>query len=145
LALLFLKSGMSLQENIVVQLAKFNDVEKSRSNAIWSNHCKEPITINQGDQVFVSKSYIDTRNLSSSAIVILEDTPLELEFYFYWINDGNPGSVSSGLNLPTDTTNPWWFFNNSGSDYNPPKYTVRPRVIQGNTFQHTHRRPQVES
>ena len=116
---------MSLQENIVVQLAKFNDVEKSRSNAIWSNHCKEPITINQGDQVFVSKSYIDTRNLSSSAIVILEDTPLELEFYFYWINDGNPGSVSSGLNLPTDTTNPWWFFNNSGSDYNPPKYTVQ--------------------
>ena len=114
-----------IEDNIVIQLAKFNDVESSISNAMWSNHCKQQITINQGDQVMISKSYIDTRNLSSSAIVILEDTPLELEFYFYWINDGNPGSLTSGLNLPTDTTNPWWLFNNSGGDYNPPKYTVQ--------------------
>ena len=88
---------MSLTDDIVIQLAKFNDMGNSQSNAIWNNHNKQSVTINQGDQVMISKSYIDTRSLSSNAIVILEDTPLELEFYFYWVNNGNPGNTTAGL------------------------------------------------
>ena len=120
-----------IEDTIVIQLAKFNDVDPSLGNAVWSNHTKQLVTINQGDQVLVSKSYIDTRDLTSSGIVILEDTPLELEMFFYWINDGNPGSLSTGLNLiPTQGqyNQPWW--GTPGgildiSSYSPPDYTVQ--------------------
>ena len=86
-----------IEEAVCIQLAKFNDTEKSVSNARWSNHNKQPVTINQGDSISITKSFIDTRSLSSAGIVILEDTPLELEMFFYWVNDGNPGSVATGL------------------------------------------------
>jgi hypothetical protein len=86
-----------IEEAVCIQLAKFNDTEKSVSNARWSNHNKQPVTINQGDSISITKSFIDTRSLSSAGIVILEDTPLELEMFFYWINDGNPGSTSTGF------------------------------------------------
>lgn len=89
---------MSLTNDIVIQLAKFNDTANNPSNAVWENHTKQTVTINQGDQIMISKAYVDTRSLSSANIVILEDTPLELEMYFYWINDGNPGSDALGLN-----------------------------------------------
>jgi hypothetical protein len=120
-----------IEDTIVIQLAKFNDVDPSLGNAIWSNHTKQLVTINQGDQVLVSKSYIDTRDLTSSGIVILEDTPLELEMFFYWINDGNPGSLSTGLNLiPTQGqyNQPWWGIPGGildVSSYSPPDYTVQ--------------------
>lgn len=90
---------MSITNDIVIQLGKFNETVKKRDslNSIWTNHCKQQITINEGDQVMVSKSYIDTRNLSSSAIVIAEDTELELEMWYYWINDSSCGSQESAF------------------------------------------------
>jgi hypothetical protein len=110
-----------IEDTIVIQLAKFNDKEKSISNAVWSNHTKQAITINQGDQILISKSYIDTRNLSASGIVILEDTPLELEMFFYWINDGNPGSVETGF-----TNNTIFYPASTGDPPVPfPEYTVQ--------------------
>lgn len=93
-----------ITNNIVVQLARFND-PNAISNSEWSNYQKETITINQGDSIAVSKAFIDTRNLSTNAIVILEDTPLELEMFFYWINDGNPGNLANGFVNP----NSIWF------------------------------------
>ena len=109
---------MSLTNDIVIQLAKFNDMGTSQSNAVWENHTKQTVTVNQGDQIMISKAYVDTRNLSSASIVILEDTPLELEMYYYWINDGNPGSNSVGLN-------DYNFTGGLGSWYNSP-------VVYGN-------------
>lgn len=109
---------MSLTNDIVIQLAKFNDMGASQSNAVWENHTKQTVTVNQGDQIMISKAYVDTRSLSSANIVILEDTPLELEMYYYWINDGNPGSDSLGLNHND-------FSNGPGSWYNSP-------VVYGN-------------
>ena len=88
---------MSLGSQIVVQLAKFND-KNAPSNSSWRNHTKESVTINQGDSIMVSKAFIDTRNLSSNNITILEDLPVELEMYFYIINNGNPGSQAQGFN-----------------------------------------------
>ena len=123
-----------IEDTIVIQLAKFNDVEKSVANSVWSNHTKQLLTINQGDQVLISKSYIDTRDLTSSGIVILEDTPLELEMFFYWINDGNPGSLSTGLNATgvdgRDNSGLWWNPPANGKEswnntYSPPHYTVQ--------------------
>ena len=96
-----------IEEAVCIQLAKFNDVEKSVSNARWSNHNKQPVTINQGDSISITKSFIDTRNLSSAGITILVDTPLELEMFFYWINDGNPGNLANGFNDPNDSS--VWF------------------------------------
>lgn len=113
-----------ITNNIVVQLARFNDTS-AISNSEWSNYQKETITINQGDSIAVSKAFIDTRNLSTNAIVILEDTPLELEMFFYWINDGNPGSDSSGFKtLAGNGVLPWYMV--YGTDSFPPfsQYTV---------------------
>jgi len=81
---------------VVLQLAKFND-KSSTNNAEWSNHINESVIINEGDQIIVSKAFIDTRDLASENIVISEDTELELEMYFYWINDSNPGSDEGGF------------------------------------------------
>lgn len=107
-----------IEEAVCIQLAKFNDTEKSVSNARWSNHNKQPVTINQGDSISITKSFIDTRNLSSAGITILVDTPLELELFFYWINDGNPGSTSTGFsNLEN------WALGNGSFVF--PTYTVQ--------------------
>jgi len=81
---------------IVLQLAKFND-NSSINTASWSNHINEPLTLNEGDEIIVTKAFLDTRNLSSSNIFIAEDIDLELEIYFYWINDSNPGSNPDGF------------------------------------------------
>ena len=120
-----------IEEAVCIQLAKFNDTEKSVSNARWSNHNKQPVTINQGDSISITKSFIDTRNLSGSGITILEDTPLELEMFFYWINDGNPGNLANAFT----NYNSIWFVPlpaSSGSDPNAdianftaPEYTVQ--------------------
>jgi len=110
-----------IEEAVCIQLAKFNDTEKSVSNARWSNHNKQPVTINQGDSISITKSFIDTRNLSSAGITILVDTPLELEMFFYWVNDGNPGSVETGF-----TDNTIFYPASTGDPPVPfPQYTVQ--------------------
>lgn len=81
---------------IVIQLAKFND-NTSVNTASWSNHINEALTLNEGDEIIVTKAFLDTRNLSSSNIFIAEDIELELEIYFYWVNDSNPGSNPDGF------------------------------------------------
>ena len=111
-----------ITNNIVVQLARFNDTYAT-SNSQWTNYQKETITINQGDSVVVTKAFIDTRNLSTNQIVILEDTPLELEMYFYWINNGNPGNTVTGFS-PLQN----WAIGNKTTPYPPPtfpEYTVQ--------------------
>ena len=121
---------MSLTNDIVIQLAKFNDMGASQSNAVWENHTKQTVTVNQGDQIMISKAYVDTRSLSSANIVILEDTPLELEMYYYWINDGNPGSDSLGLNHNDFSDGPGYWYNSpvvygNHNTWIAPNYTVQ--------------------
>ena len=117
-----------ITNNIVVQLARFND-NSAISNSQWSNYQKETITINQGDSVVVTKAFIDTRNLSTNQIVILEDLPVELEMYFYIINNGNPGSQAQGFNSNEPGKVNWLGPNTCKLDvaykvcYNPPVFT----------------------
>jgi len=120
----------AIQEAVCIQLAKFNDIENSISNARWSNHNKEPVTINQGDNISITKAFVDTRNLSSSGITILDDLPVELEMYFYIINNGNPGSQAQGFNANSSNSRTNWVGPNGckvdNSDkgcYDPPAFT----------------------
>lgn len=120
----------AIQEAVCIQLAKFNDIENSISNARWSNHNKEPVTINQGDNISITKAFVDTRNLSSSGITILDDLPVELEMYFYIINNGNPGSQAQGFNSNDPGKVTWIGPNqckittiNEGVCYDPPVFT----------------------
>ena len=120
----------AIQEAVCIQLAKFNDIENSISNARWSNHNKEPVTINQGDNISITKAFVDTRNLSSSGITILDDLPVELEMYFYIINNGNPGSQAQGFNSNDPGKVTWIGPNqckittiNEGVCYDPPSFT----------------------
>lgn len=108
--------------DVVIQLASYNSTNKV-DNAEWTNNCHEQITINQGDQVVVSKAYLDTRLSSSGNIIIPFDVPLSLEIYFYWINDGNPGNSKSFFNQTWTGGAPasWW---ESSVGYVPPEYTV---------------------
>lgn len=95
-----------MDNEIVIQLAKYND-KTTNENSSWSNHTHETITLNEGDQVLVSKAFIDTRNLTSANITIEQDLELELEFYFYWINDSNPGSSALGFSASDGTRESW--------------------------------------
>jgi hypothetical protein len=136
----------AIQEAVCIQLAKFNDIENSVSNARWSNHNKEPVTINQGDNISITKAFVDTRNLSSSGITILDDLPVELEMYFYIINNGNPGSQAQGFNSNEPGKVNWLGPNTCKLDiankvcYDPPAFTrqytlqTSPNIIfQNNT------------
>ena len=133
---------------VVIQLAKFND-KSSTNNADWNNHTNESIVLNEGDSIIVSKAFLDTRDLASNNIVIQEDTDLELEFYFYWINDSNPGEteLAFGSCEQTDVTNVknignvWWQYPNptgypgienigEGSSFNPLTYTFPNYSVQ---------------
>jgi hypothetical protein len=83
-----------MSESTVVQLARFNATQFA-SNSEWTTDLKESIILNQGDQVVVSKVYLDSRLNTSNNIVIPIDTPLELEFYFYYMLPPDAASVQS--------------------------------------------------
>jgi len=95
-----------MDNEIVIQLAKFND-KTTTNNSNWSNNTNESITINEGDQILVSKAFIDTRDLTSANITIEKDIELELEYHFYWINDSNPGTNSKGFSSSVGTKESW--------------------------------------
>ena len=95
-----------MNNEIVVQLAKFND-KSTTKNSNWSNNINESITLNQGDEVLVSKAFIDTRDLTSANITIEKDIDLELEYNFYWVNDSNPGSSQVAFDSSNGTKQSW--------------------------------------
>ena len=110
-----------MDNEIVIQLAKFND-NTTTNNSNWSNNTTESITINEGDQILVSKAFIDTRDLTSANITIEKDIELELEFHFYWINDSNPGTNSNGFSQSTGVKG-GWVVPLDPLDYNDPNAT----------------------
>lgn len=95
-----------MDNEIVIQLAKFND-KTTTNNSNWTNNTSESITINNGDQILVSKAFIDTRDLTSANIIIEKDLELELEYHFYWINDSNPGTNSGGFGSSNGVKEAW--------------------------------------
>jgi hypothetical protein len=80
-------------QHTVVGLNCYNSTAKI-SNANWDSKLQEEIVINEGDSIFVKNAYIDTRNQTSQNILIEEDTIIEMEFFFYYVNRG-------GSNVPS--------------------------------------------
>lgn len=80
-------------QHSVVGLNCFNSTSKI-SNANWESTLQDEIIVNEGDSIFVKNAYIDTRNQTSQNVLIEEDTIIELEYYFYYINRG-------GSNVPS--------------------------------------------
>tara|TARA_R110000868_G_scaffold185862_2_gene427900 strand:- start:5670 stop:8717 length:3048 start_codon:yes stop_codon:yes gene_type:complete len=80
-------------QHTVVGLNCFNSTAKI-SNANWETKLQEEIIVNEGDSIFVKNAYIDTRNQTSQNILIEEDTIIEMEFFFYYVNRG-------GSNVPS--------------------------------------------
>ena len=53
------------------------------SNSEWEVYLKEPIIVNNGDTINLRGAVLDTRQTNSNAVIIEQDTPLSLEYYFY--------------------------------------------------------------
>jgi hypothetical protein len=81
----------------VVQLARFNATQFA-SNSEWVTDLKEPIILNQGDQVVVSKVYLDSRLSTSNNIVIPIDTEISLTYYFYYMLPPDCASIQAPPN-----------------------------------------------
>lgn len=80
-------------QHVVIGLNAFNSTAKL-SNSNWETKLSEEIQVNTGDSIFVKNAYIDTRLQTSQNILIEEDTLIELEYFFYYVNRG-------GSNVPS--------------------------------------------
>lgn len=90
-------------QHTVVGLNCFNATAKI-SNANWETKLSDEVTLNEGDSIFVKNAYIDTRNQTSQNILIEEDTIIEMEYFFYYVNRGGNNTVSIWQDY--NTTNP---------------------------------------
>ena len=80
-------------QHVVIGLNAFNSTAKL-SNANWETTLTEEIQVNTGDSIFVKNAYIDTRLQTSQNILVEEDTIIELEYWFYYVNRGGSNSPS---------------------------------------------------
>jgi len=96
-----------LPQSVILGCNTWNCASKI-SNANWETKLNEQVNVNQGDSIGVKASFIDTRGTASGNIVILKDTEISLEYYFYWIHNFNAcdiSGVTSGLPTPPDASN----------------------------------------
>ena len=80
-------------QHTVAGLNCFNATSKI-SNANWETTLSEEIVMNAGDSLFVKNAYIDTRNQTSQNILIEDDTIIEMEYFFYYVNRGGTNTPS---------------------------------------------------
>ena len=90
-------------QHTVVGLNCFNATAKI-SNSNWETKLSDEVTLNEGDSIFVKNAYIDTRNQTSQNILIEEDTIIEMEYFFYYVNRG--GTNTPSIWQDYGTTNP---------------------------------------
>ena len=95
-------------QHVVIGLNAFNSTAKL-SNANWETTLSEEVQVNTGDSIFVKNAYIDTRLQTSQNILIEEDTIIELEYFFYYVNRGgsNVPSVYQDYYAPAGNQNPY--------------------------------------
>jgi len=96
-----------LPQSIILGCNTWNCASKI-SNANWESKLNEQVNINQGDSIGVKASFIDTRGTASGNIVIVKDTEISLEYYFYWIHNFNACDISgitAGVPAPPDASN----------------------------------------
>jgi len=82
-----------MEKEVIIQLPAYqtysdtgvplnNGVNKV-NNAEWEVTLSQPVIINTGDRINIRQAYLDTRQTNSNAIILENDTELELEYYFY--------------------------------------------------------------
>jgi hypothetical protein len=71
--------------NIIVE-CRNKDAQNPLANGDWTTYLKHNITLEEGDQVVVKDSFIDTQQATSSNVLIEKDLDLKLDFGFYQMN-----------------------------------------------------------
>jgi hypothetical protein len=83
-------ASASYEKHITLGLNAYNATAKI-SAANWENSLVEPVTVDEGDAIYVKSSFIDARLHTSANILIEQDTTIKIEVMFYYINrGGNP-------------------------------------------------------
>lgn len=62
------------------------DAHSKYGNGDFANNLIKPITLEEGDQVVLNKSIIDSRSVDSGKIVLKTDTNIKLSFCYYLVN-----------------------------------------------------------
>jgi len=88
-----------LPQSIILGCNTWNCASKI-SNANWETKLNEQVNVNQGDSIGVKASFIDTRGTASGNIVIVNDTEISLEYYFYYIHTFNACDASGLIQTP---------------------------------------------
>lgn len=103
------------------------------NNANWENSIKEETYLNNGDTVSLKASFIDSRNRVTGNINLDQDTEIELQYMFYYINRGGTPTKSlvKDNNFPNRQQLPMEYFNNGteapntlGGDTTPPSPAI---------------------
>jgi len=71
--------------NIFLQLRQ-KDAEEVYKNGDFATQLRRPIVLEEGDQIVVNKSIIDSRGANAGKIVLEEDTTIGFHFYYYIVN-----------------------------------------------------------
>jgi hypothetical protein len=77
----------TINKNITIGLNAYNASARI-SAANWENSLIEPVMVEEGDAIYVKSSFIDARLHTSANILIEQDTTIEIENMFYYINRG---------------------------------------------------------
>ena len=110
-----------MSNSVVIQLPSYNSIVNgvkknpninNISNGEWEVNLAQPLTVNQGDNITVKQAFLDTRQTNSGSIVIDEDTPISLEFYFYLMV---PPDMYSEVPATNNQIIPSLYFNNYNS------------------------------
>ena len=71
--------------NIIVE-CRNKDAQNPLANGDWTTYLKHNITLEEGDQVVIKDSFIDTQQATSTNVLIEKDVDLKIDFGFYQMN-----------------------------------------------------------
>lgn len=141
-------------KDIIIACNAFNSKAKI-SNANWESTINEAITINPGDTISIKNSYIDARLHNSQNILLTQDTTIEIEIMFYYINRGGcPERSVKVQNYQNTGPYPYSYALTTLPIYNPIAGTTSggnapkcqyPQWPQGNTYENTSPYQQVNA
>ncbi len=118
----------------LIGLNAFNSSSKI-SNSNWENSSREATYVENGDQITLKASFVDSRNRVTGNINIDMDTTIELSYMFYYINRGGTPNKSlvSDTNFPNRQQLPLEYFNNGTENENNlnPKTGITPQKPNG--------------
>ena len=101
-----------MNSNQVIEL-KEKDSINSTNNGDYSINLKENILLEEGDQLYIKKTFIDTVTIDSELIYLPDDVNIEMDYVVYGINY-QPEQVTPYPSPPLpSSTKCFVFFNSS--------------------------------